>query len=238
MTFCFSLSVAANPFCQLHFSRNKAACDTLGSSATLNKSPMHGAVHRVHRQQKGPRRQSLSSLMGSERLRFHREDAHQMSGWERREARCQGGPGWRTAFWVHKQNAASTLSALSNTRSGGLNYWSRVYGCHAGKLTQAMSASYSAILNSFFQIFGGSCHLTRSLELVPPFVIFFSCHLLQYFTCSLCAACRKTVHQAMKMGQAFTECEASDASFGFTKEIKRINSDSCLLSHLLAFKTP
>lgn len=114
MTFCFSLSVAANPFCQLHFIRNKAACDTLGSNATLNKSPMHSAVHRVHGQQKGPRRQSLSSLMGSERLRFHREDAHQMSGWERREARCQGGPGWRTAFWVREQNAAFTLSVFLN----------------------------------------------------------------------------------------------------------------------------
>ena len=86
MTSCFYLSVAANPFCQQGFIRNKPACDTLGPSASLNKSPMHGVVQRVHRLQKGPQRQSLSSLMGSERLCFHMEDAHQMRGRERQHA--------------------------------------------------------------------------------------------------------------------------------------------------------
>lgn len=83
MTSCFSLWVAANPFCQRGFIRNKSACDMLGPNASLNKSPTHSVVHRVHRLQKGPQRQSLSPLMGSERLRFHVEDAHQMRGRER-----------------------------------------------------------------------------------------------------------------------------------------------------------
>lgn len=55
----------------------------LGPNASLNKYPMHGVVHRVHRLQKGLQRQSLSSLMRSERPCFHIEDAHQMRGRER-----------------------------------------------------------------------------------------------------------------------------------------------------------
>lgn len=168
MTFCFPLSVAANLFCQRGFIRNKAACDTVGSSASLHNPPTHSAVHRVHGLRKGARRQSLSSLMGSERLRFHREDARQMSGWERREACCRGSPGLRIAFWVQKQHAAFPVFVCLNTPSVGLSYRSRVYRCHAGKLTQAMFASDSAILNSFFLNFKGSHHVTHS-----PFFIFF-----------------------------------------------------------------
>lgn len=72
MTFCFPLWVAAHLFCQRGFIRNKAACETVGSSASLRSPPAHSAAHRACGLRKGARRQSLSSLMGSERLRFHR----------------------------------------------------------------------------------------------------------------------------------------------------------------------
>jgi len=86
MTSSFYLSVAANPFCQRGFIHNKSACDMLDTNASLNKSPTHGMVHRVHMLQKGLQRQSPTSLMGSERQRFFMEDAYQMRGWERQSA--------------------------------------------------------------------------------------------------------------------------------------------------------
>lgn len=71
MTSCFYLLGAANPFCRRGFIPKQSACDMLAPNAPLNKSPMHGVVHGVHRLQKGPQGLSLSSLMGSERLCFH-----------------------------------------------------------------------------------------------------------------------------------------------------------------------
>lgn len=153
MTSCFYVLGAANPFCQRGFIPNQSACDTLARNASLSKSSMHSVVHGVHRLQKEPQGLSLSSQMGSERLCFHREDAHQMRGWER--ARCQESPGSCIAFQAHKQNRAFVVFVFLNTSAVGLNYWSRVYCCHAGKLPQEMFASYSAILNSFSLGFKG-----------------------------------------------------------------------------------
>lgn len=98
MTSCFSLSVAANPFCQQGFICNKPACDISGPNTSLNKSPVHGVVHKAHRLQKGPQRQSLSPLMGSERLRFPMEDAHQRRGQERQHA-VREVPAHISCFW-------------------------------------------------------------------------------------------------------------------------------------------
>lgn len=39
-TSCFSLLLAANPFCQQGFICNKPACDMLGPNTSLNKSPV------------------------------------------------------------------------------------------------------------------------------------------------------------------------------------------------------
>lgn len=98
VTSCFSLSVAANPFCQQGFISNKPACDMLGPNTSLNKSPVHGMVHKAHRLQKGPQRQSLSPLMGSERLRFPMEDAHQRRGQERQHT-VREVPAHISRFW-------------------------------------------------------------------------------------------------------------------------------------------
>lgn len=79
-------------------------------------------------------------------------------------ARCQGSPGVRIALWVCKQNRV--IFTVLNTSSVGLNYWSRVYCCHTGKLAQAMFAPHSAILNSFFLGFKG--WLSRTCPSVSP----------------------------------------------------------------------
>lgn len=99
-------------------------------------------------------------------------------------ARCHGSPGVRIAFWVGKQNRALVMFAFLNSSSAGLNYWSRVCCCHAGKLTQAMFAPHSAILNSFLLGFKGWHCITRSLGLVLPFLLPSSipASILRFFT--------------------------------------------------------
>lgn len=185
MTSCFSLSVAANPFCQQGFISNKPACDMLGPNTSLNKSPVHGMVHKAHRLQKGPQRQSLSPLMGSERLRFPMEDAHQRRGQERQHT-VREVPAHISRFWCI--NRAFVIFVFLNGSSVRLNYWSHVYHCHAGKLIQVASYSYVCfILSNFeqrFSSFKGWHCMTRSLGLALPFFLPSSVptSILRFFT--------------------------------------------------------
>lgn len=77
------------------------------------------------------------------------EDAHRRQGQERWVC-CQGSPGSHVVFLVHKQNRVFVIFVFLKGSSVRLNYWSRVYHCHVGKLIQVMFASYSAVLNSIF----------------------------------------------------------------------------------------
>lgn len=103
MTSCFSLSVAANPFCQQGFISNKPACDMLGPNTSLNKSPVHGMVHKAHRLQK---RTTETEPLSSNGIRKAALSDGRRSSKERpgETAHCQGSPSSHIPFLVHQQS--------------------------------------------------------------------------------------------------------------------------------------
>lgn len=159
----------------------------LGPNTSLNKSPVHGMVHKAHRLQK---RTTETEPLSSNGIRKAALSDGRHSSKERpgETAHCQGSPSSHIPFLVHQQNRAFVIFVFLNGSSVRLNYWSHVYHCHAGKLIQVASYAYVCfILSNFeqrFSSFKGWHCMTRSLGLALPFFLPSSVptSILRFFT--------------------------------------------------------
>lgn len=142
----------------------------LGPKTSLNKSPVHGVAHKAHRLQKGPQRRSLSPLMGSERLSFPKEDAHQRRGQERQLA-VREVPTHISCFWCISRTENSWYFVFLNGFSVRLNYWSHVYHCHCRKADPGDVCFTVSNFEQRFSAFKGWHCMSCSLGLALPFFL-------------------------------------------------------------------